>query len=134
MAYRRDRVATTDRARDALRDLIEQHGPILLYLSESSTGDHSPHWLLIRDFRAREGDALLGRLAWHTEFWVSAEHYATYARKHVTVDVQDDTAPADPPAPGRGVRFRLRTRQLSAAEVAALETTPRTGNGSRRKK
>lgn len=134
MAYRSDRVAVTDRARNALRDLIEQHGPVLLYLSESSTDDHSPHWLLIRDFRAREGDVLLGRLAWHTEFWMSAGHYATYERKHVTVDVQEDPDPAGPPMPARGVHFQLRTRQLSAAEAATLDAAPRTANGSRRKK
>lgn len=134
MAYRSDRVAVTDRARNALRDLIEQHGPILLYLSENSTDDHSPHWLPIRDFRAREGDVLLGRLAWHTEFWMSADHYTAYEREHVTVDVQDDSDPADPPAPVQGACFRLRTRQLSAAEAAALDAAARTGNGSRRKK
>lgn len=134
MAYRSDRVAATDRARNALRDLIEQHGPVLLYLSENSVDDRSPHWLLIRDFRAREGDVLLGRLAWHTEFWMSAAHYPAYERKHITVDVPDEPDPAGPPVPAGGVRFRLRTRQLSAAETAALDAAPRAGNGSRRKK
>ncbi|OQS15749.1 hypothetical protein B0T36_07145 [Nocardia donostiensis] len=123
MAYRSDRVAVTDRARNALRALIEDHGPVLLYLSSAATDDHAPDWLPAREFRAATDDVLFGRLAWHTELWMSPERCALFERKHLTVDVFAETdlaAPAD-------VRFTIRARRLSASEAAEITTeAPRT--------
>ncbi|MET8797114.1 DUF779 domain-containing protein [Nocardia sp. NPDC004568] len=135
MAYRSDRVAVTDRARNALRELIEQHGPILLYLPHRDSADPQPHWLPIRDFRAAEGDTLFGRLAWHTELWMSAQAYTRFEREHLTVDVPADTGPAagadsnDGSPPEEAAVFLLRTRRLSAAEAAALDSRRRGGQG-----
>jgi len=112
MAYRSDRVAVTDRARNALRELIEEHGPVLLYVSPASTDGYSPNWLPTREFRASAGDVLFGRLAWHTELWMSTDHFVTFERKHLTVDVVAET---DLDAPEK-VRFALHARQLSAQE------------------
>lgn len=126
MAYRSDRVAVTDRARNALRELIEQHGPILLYLPDDDTGEPAPRWLPIRDFRATEGDTLFGRLAWHTELWMSAQAYTRFERDHLTVDVPADAGPApDGSGPVETAVFLLRTRRLSAAETAALAARKR---------
>ncbi|GGK91446.1 DUF779 domain-containing protein [Nocardia jinanensis] len=136
MAYRSDRVAVTDRARNALRDLIEQHGPILLYLPHRDSTDPQPDWLPIRDFRAAEGDTLFGRLAWHTELWMSAEAYTRFEREHLTVDVPADAGPAPGsesnggPSPEESATFLLRARRLSAAETAALDGRKRGGRGA----
>ncbi|MGW1738620.1 DUF779 domain-containing protein [Nocardia sp. NPDC001965] len=136
MAYRSDRVAVTDRARNALRELIEQHGPILLYLPHRDTAEPQPDWLPIRDFRAAEGDMLFGRLAWHTELWMSAEVYTRFEREHLTVDVPADagTAPGNESGDGSGAAesaiFLLRARRLSAAEAAALDNRKRGGRGA----
>lgn len=136
MAYRSDRVAVTDRARNALRELIEQHGPILLYLPHRVSADPQPDWLPIRDFRAAEGDTLFGRLAWHTELWMSAQAYTRFEREHLTVDVPPDAGPApggdsnDGSTPEEAAIFLLRARRLSAAEAAALDGRKRGGHGS----
>ncbi|WP_328396530.1 DUF779 domain-containing protein [Nocardia sp. NBC_00416] len=136
MAYRSDRVAVTDRARNALRELIEQHGPILLYLPHREAGDPQPDWLPIRDFRAAEGDILFGRLAWHTELWMSEQIYTRFEREHLTVDVPADAGPAptgEPngsPQPEEAATFLLRTRRLSAAEAAALDGRKRGTRGT----
>ncbi|WP_280400356.1 DUF779 domain-containing protein [Nocardia carnea] len=127
MAYRSDRVAVTDRARNALRELIEQHGPILLYLPDDDTAEPAPRWLPIRDFRAAEGDTLFGRLAWHTELWMSAQAYTRFERDHLTVDVPADAGPVPDGAgrPAESAVFLLRTRRLSATEAAALAARKR---------
>ncbi|WP_459546743.1 DUF779 domain-containing protein [Nocardia sp. X0981] len=135
MAYRTDRVAVTDRARNALRELIEQHGPILLYLPGDDAGEPSPQWLPIRDFRAADGDTLFGRLAWHTELWMSAASYTRFEREHLTVDVPPDSGSAGigettDPQPETPTTFLLRARRLSAAETAALEARKRGGRGN----
>ncbi|WP_327150921.1 DUF779 domain-containing protein [Nocardia sp. NBC_01329] len=136
MAYRSDRVAVTDRARNALRELIEQHGPILLYLPHRDLTEPQPAWLPIRDFRAAEGDTLFGRLAWHTELWMSAAAYTRFEREHLTVDVPADAGPAPgsestggPDSEGSAI-FLLRARRLSAAETAALDGRRRGGRGT----
>ncbi|MGA6204219.1 DUF779 domain-containing protein [Nocardia testacea] len=136
MAYRSDRVAVTDRARNALRELIEQHGPILLYLPHRDSADPQPSWLPIRDFRAAEGDTLFGRLAWHTELWMSAQAYTRFEREHLTVDVPAGAGPApgsdstDGSPPEEAAIFLLRTRRLSAAEAAALDSRRRGNHGT----
>ncbi|WP_063058609.1 DUF779 domain-containing protein [Nocardia sienata] len=136
MAYRSDRVAVTDRARNALRDLIEQHGPILLYLPHRDSADPQPDWLPIRDFRAAEGDTLFGRLAWHTELWMSAQAYTRFEREHLTVDVPADGGPVaggdsnGGSNPEEAAIFLLRSRRLSAAEAAALDSRRRGGHNT----
>ena len=136
MAYRSDRVAVTDRARNALRELIEQHGPILLYLPHRESADPQPDWLPIRDYRAAEGDTLFGRLACHTELWMSTEAYTRFEREHLTVDVPADAGPAaggdsnGGSPPEEAAVFLLRTRRLSAAEAAALDSRKRGGPGT----
>lgn len=127
MAYRSDRVAVTDRARNTLRELIEQHGPILLYLRNHDAGEPAPAWLPIRDFRAAADDTLFGRLAWHTELWMSEQAYKHFECDHLTVDVPGDAGPpdgGDEPAADTAI-FLLRARRLSAAETAAFESRKR---------
>lgn len=129
MPERSVRGDATEAARSVLRHLIDQHGPVLLLLGAGAT---APICLRARDFHADDGDVLVTRLPWHTEFWMSGDNYARYARDHLTLDVRPEVAgdaATTSLEAAEGSRFVMRVRPLDDAESAAAAAAPppRTG-------
>ncbi|MFG1793582.1 DUF779 domain-containing protein [Nocardia sp. NPDC049149] len=125
--HRTHRVAITERARDVLRQLIEQHGAVLLHQSAGGCCDSSsPLCFPIREYQIGRADVLFGYLPWHTEFWMSADQYELWKHTHLTVDVTSGRGSGFSLEASDGVRFLIRSRLLTDAE-AALLSPPRTG-------
>lgn len=129
MQGRIHRVDITDSARNVLRRLIEQHGPVLFHQSGGCCDGSSPMCFPSREFRVGSADVLLGHLAWHTEFWMSGDQYELWKHTHLTVDVVSGRGSGFSLEAPDGVRFIIRSRLLTDAETAALATAPppRTG-------
>ncbi|GAD85837.1 DUF779 domain-containing protein [Nocardia asteroides] len=130
MQNRVHRVEITERAQTLLRRLIEDNGPVLFRQSgDCADEDAAPVCLSAKQFPIEKADVLLGRLSWHTEFWISPELFECWKDTHLTVDAVRGQAGADSLEAGRGMRFVLRARQLTEAENAALAAAPppRTG-------
>lgn len=125
MQQRAQRVAITDRARNVLRQLIDYHGAVLLHQCDAYTDPASPRWFPARECPVGSADVLLGYLPWHTEFWMCAEQFELWKHTHLTVDVASARG-GDPVTAPERVRFRIRSRLLTDAEVATLPP-PRTG-------
>ncbi|MFD4431080.1 DUF779 domain-containing protein [Nocardia sp. NPDC058497] len=124
------RVEITERAQTLLRRLIEDHGPVLFRQAGAGCdADVGLVCLSAKLFPIEKADVLLGRLSWHTEFWISAEQFECWKDTHLTVDAVRGQAGAESLEAGQGMRFVLRARQLTAAENAALADAPppRTG-------
>ncbi|MFI9633975.1 DUF779 domain-containing protein [Nocardia sp. NPDC051929] len=127
-AHRTHRVDITDRARAALRHVIDQHGAVLLHQSGGHHDSGSPRCLPIRESRIGGEDVLLGSLPWHTELWISGEQYEHLKHAHLTVDVADE--PGGGPSDAlEDMRFVIRSRLLTDEEAAAQAAggPPRTG-------
>jgi uncharacterized protein (DUF779 family) len=129
MHSRVTRVAITERAREVLRRLIEQHGPVLFHQSGGCCDGSSPMCFPVREFRVGGADVLLGRLPWHTEFWISGDQYERWQHTHLTVDVVAGRGSGFSLEAPEGVRFIIRSRVLTAAETQLLAAgpPPRTG-------
>ncbi|WP_410872603.1 DUF779 domain-containing protein [Nocardia sp. A7] len=130
MQNRIHRVEITERAQNLLRRIIEDNGPVLFrHTGESCDDDSAPVCLSAKQFPIEKADILLGRLSWHTEFWISPEQFECWKDTHLTVDVARGEATEDSLDAGHGQHFVLRARQLTAAENAALAAAPppRTG-------
>ncbi|GGK35653.1 DUF779 domain-containing protein [Nocardia camponoti] len=131
MQNRIHRVEITDRAETLLRNLIEEHGPVLFRQGGDCVDGppDPPVCLSTRQFRADQADLLLGRLSWHTEFWISADAFECWKHSLLTLDVMRGEATADSLEAGQGLRFILRHRDLTPEEDAALAAAPppRTG-------
>ncbi|MGW4367162.1 DUF779 domain-containing protein [Nocardia takedensis] len=129
MTARIRRVAMTEPARDVLRRMIEQHGPVLLHRAGPCEDGSSPVCLPVRGFQAEPSDVLLGYLPWHTEFWIGGERTARWKHTHFTVDVAAGRGADSSLESGDGVRFVLRPRPLTEEEntVLAAAPPPRTG-------
>ncbi len=130
MQNRIHRVEITERAQNLLRRIIEDNGPVLFRQAGECCEDESaPVCLSAKQFPIEKADILLGRLSWHTEFWISAQQFECWKDTHLTVDVARGEAAGDSLEAGQGQRFVLRARQLTEAENAALAAAPppRTG-------
>ncbi|MFC4376390.1 DUF779 domain-containing protein [Nocardia halotolerans] len=127
MQNRIHRVEITERAQTLLRRLIEDNGPVLF--RQAGEYDSAPVCLSAKQFPIEKADVLLGRLSWHTEFWVTPEQFESWKNTHFTVDVVRGQAVEQSLEAGHGLRFVLRARQLTEAENAALAAAPppRTG-------
>ncbi|WP_433734327.1 DUF779 domain-containing protein [Nocardia sp. CA-129566] len=123
------RVAITERAREVLRRLIEQHGPVLFHQSGGCCDGSSPVCFGVREFRIGGADVLLGRLPWHTEFWISGDQYEHWKHTHLTVDVVSGRGSGFSLEAPEGVRFIIRSRLLTDKEITVLAhgPPPRTG-------
>ncbi|WP_336085625.1 DUF779 domain-containing protein [Nocardia sp. SSK8] len=130
MQNRIHRVEITERAQTLLRRLIEDNGPVLFRQTGECRDDNlTPVCLSAKQFPIEKDDVLLGRLSWHTEFWISPEQYECWKGTHLTVDAVRGQAGAESLEAGAGMRFVLRARRLTDAENAALAAgpPPRTG-------
>ncbi|MBC7302304.1 MAG: DUF779 domain-containing protein [Nocardia sp.] len=130
MQNRIHRVEITERAQTLLRRIIEDNGPVLFRQAGDCADDVStPVCLPAKQFPIEHADILLGRLSWHTEYWISPAQFEYWKDTHLTVDVARGEAAADSLEAGQGMRFVLRARLLTEAESAALAAAPppRTG-------
>ncbi|GEM33389.1 DUF779 domain-containing protein [Nocardia neocaledoniensis] len=130
MQNRIHRVEITERAQTLLRRLIEDNGPVLFRQSGGSgEREVAPVCLSAKEFPIEKADVLLGRLTWHTEFWISPAQFEHWKDTHLTVDAVRGQADERSLEAGHGMRFVLRARQLTPAENAALAAAPppRTG-------
>ncbi|MFE3545356.1 DUF779 domain-containing protein [Nocardia sp. NPDC059177] len=131
MQNRIHRVEITERAQTLLRRLIEDNGPVLFRQAGEGCDekDLTPVCLSAKQFPIEKADVLLGRLSWHTEFWISPAQFECWKDTHLTVDAVRGQAGPESLEAGQGMRFVLRARRLTDAEHAALAAgpPPRTG-------
>ncbi|MET8655310.1 DUF779 domain-containing protein [Nocardia aurea] len=132
MHKRVHRVQLTEAAQIMLRRLIEQHGPVLFHLSGGCCDGSSPMCFPTREFRVGGADILLGRLPWHTEFWMGGDQFERWKHTHLTVDVVEGRGSGFSLEAPEGVRFIVRSRLLTVEERAVLDAGPPPPTGAER--
>jgi uncharacterized protein (DUF779 family) len=76
------------------------------------------------EFRVGASDVLLGVLDDDTPFWMSADQFSYWQHTHLTVDVVPGRGSGFSVEAPEGVRFLIRSRLLSDAELARIEADP----------
>jgi uncharacterized protein len=117
------RVDLTDAAADLLRRLTGRHGPLMFHQSGGCCDGSSPMCYPDGDFLTSEADVLLGGLpvpglARPVPFWMSASQYRYWKHTHLTVDVVPGRGSGFSVEAPEGVRFLIRSRLLTEAELA----------------
>ncbi|WP_040866357.1 DUF779 domain-containing protein [Nocardia exalbida] len=118
------RVEFTGPARALLRQLIEQHGPVMFHQSGGCCDGSAPMCYPRGEFRVGASDVLLGYAAADTPFWMSADQYEYWRHTHLTVDVVPGRGSGFSLEAPEGVRFLIRSRLLTDEELAVLEAQP----------
>ncbi|WP_024805073.1 DUF779 domain-containing protein [Nocardia sp. BMG51109] len=125
------RIGITEDAARLLDELAGRHGPLMFHQSGGCCDGSSPMCYPRNEFRVGAADVLLGELPGGTPFWMSADQFEYWRHTHLTVDVVPGRGSGFSLEAPDGVRFLIRSRLLSDAEVEALEADPpRTGADS----
>lgn len=118
------RVAVTTDAADLLRQLTEQHGPVMFHQSGGCCDGSSPMCFPDGDFLLGDADVHLGDLEIGLDravpVWMSASQFEYWSHTHLTIDVVAGRGAGFSLEAPHGVRFLIRSRLFTDAEAAAL--------------
>jgi uncharacterized protein (DUF779 family) len=122
---RPSRVDLTGEAADLLRRLTAQHGPLMFHQSGGCCDGSSPMCYPAGEFLTGGSDILLGALVVDgvpdpIAFWMSTSQYEYWKHTHLTVDVVAGRGSGFSVEAPEGVRFLIRSRLMTDAELDAF--------------
>ena len=122
------RVDLTGEAADLLRRLTGIHGPLMFHQSGGCCDGSSPMCFPAGEFMTSEADVHLADLVVEGTpapigFWMSVSQYAYWKHTHLTVDVVKGRGSGFSVEAPEGVRFLIRSRLLTGAELSAFGIT-----------
>ncbi|SDM23697.1 DUF779 domain-containing protein [Allokutzneria albata] len=120
------RVAVTPEAATLLRRLRSTYGRLMFHQSGGCCDGSAPMCYLAGEFRTGRADVHLadleiGGMPEPVPFWMSAAQFEHWRHTHLTVDVVPGRGSGFSLEAPEGVRFLIRSRLLSDAELAELD-------------
>jgi uncharacterized protein (DUF779 family) len=119
------RVDVTEPAADLLRRLTRRHGPLMFHQSGGCCDGSAPMCYPDGDFITGSADVHLGDLDIDLDrpvpFWMSVSQYEYWKHTHLTVDVVPGRGSGFSVEAPEGVRFLIRSRLMTDAELAAFD-------------
>ena len=114
------RVELAPIAVETLRELWDEHGPLMFHQSGGCCDGSSPMCFPAGEFITSDRDVLLGRLDVApadaeprvVDFWISAEQFEYWSHTYLTVDVVPGRGSGFSVEAPRGVRFLIRSRLM----------------------
>lgn len=91
-----NRVDSTEKARQIIEELREQHGELMFHQSGGCCDGSAPMCFAAGDFIVGSSDVKLGEIH-GCEFYMAADQFAYWKNTHLTIDVTE----------GRGASFSL---------------------------
>jgi uncharacterized protein (DUF779 family) len=119
------RVDLTGEAADLLRRLTGVHGPVMFHQSGGCCDGSSPMCFLAGEFITSEADVHLGDLdvpgvVAAIPVWMSVAQFEYWKHTHLTIDVVRGRGAGFSLEAPEGVRFLIRSRLLTEAELVDL--------------
>ena len=123
-----NRVDLSSAAAEMLRTLTAKHGPLMFHQSGGCCDGSSPMCYPDGDFITSEADIRLADLEVSgldkpIPFWMSVSQYEYWKHTHLTVDVVPGRGSGFSVEAPEGVRFLIRSRLLTDAELAHFNLT-----------
>jgi uncharacterized protein (DUF779 family) len=122
------RVDLTEAAATLLQKLTGQYGPLMFHQSGGCCDGSSPMCYPDGEFMTGDADILLGKLVVPglekpIDFWMSVSQYEYWKHTHLTVDVVPGRGSGFSVEAPEGVRFLIRSRLLTDAEMDHFQLT-----------
>ena len=114
-----ERLAITDAARAVVDQLRAKHGALLFHQSGGCCDGSAPMCFAVGDFRIGSRDVCLGDVH-GCKFYMSPEQFQYYENCHTTIDVVPGRGASFSLEIPLGVRFLIRSRLLTEAELASV--------------
>ncbi|GAA1268424.1 DUF779 domain-containing protein [Kitasatospora nipponensis] len=117
------RVDLSPAAAGLLRQLAEQHGPLMFHQSGGCCDGSAPMCYPAGEFLTSQSDVLLGELTVEgvpapVPVWMAREQYAYWSHTHLTIDVVPGRGSGFSLEAPTGQRFLTRSRLLTDEEIA----------------
>ena len=116
------RVDVTDAAASLLRELTAQHGPLMFHQSGGCCDGSSPMCYPVGMFLTSAGDVHLGALEVAglepIDVYMSESQFEYWKYTHLTIDVVPGRGAGFSVEGPTGMRFLIRSRMLTDAELA----------------
>jgi len=115
------RILATPEAESWIARLAAMHGPLMFHQSGGCCDGSAPMCFPRGEFRVGAQDVFLGTLAGDTPVWIGAAQFEYWRHTQVTIDVVPGRGSGMSLEAPEGVRFIVRSRVFTDAEVAALD-------------
>ena len=120
------RILSTPAADATIAMLADKHGPLMFHQSGGCCDGSAPMCYPAGEFRTGGQDILLGRIAGDAidggvPVWIGAAQFAYWRHTQVTIDVVPGRGAGFSLEGPEGVRFIVRSRVFSDAEVDLLD-------------
>lgn len=120
-----ERVAVTDPAASLLRELTDEHGPLMFHQSGGCCDGSSPMCYPLGEFRTGASDVHLGDLdvglPEPVPVWMSRSQFELWSHTHLTIDVVPGRGSGFSVEAPTGRRFLIRSRLMSDEEAVRLD-------------
>lgn len=117
-------VDVTGEAAEVIRRLTGSHGPVMFHQSGGCCDGSSPMCYPAGEFLTSEADVLLGELDVQLDrpvpVWMSVAQFAYWRHTHLTIDVVPGRGGGFSLEAPLGVRFLIRSRLLTDADMDVL--------------
>ena len=117
------RILITEAAADLLHRLQDRHGPVMFHQSGGCCDGSSPMCYPDGEFIVGDRDVLLGVLE-GAPVWISGPQFEVWKHTQVSIDVVPGRGGGFSLEAPEGVRFLIRGRAFTPAELEALEANP----------
>ena len=114
------RIVATDKAVDLINTLRDEHGEVLFHQSGGCCDGSSPMCYGKNDYMISDADVKLGEVG-GAPFYMSPSQFEYWRHTALTLDVVPGRGGMFSLENGREVRFHIRSRIFTDAEVKALE-------------
>jgi hypothetical protein len=125
------RVGVTPAAASLIRSLRGEHGEVMFHQSGGCCDGSAPMCYPAGEFQVGSGDVLLGEVE-GCSVYMGAAQFEYWRHTHLTIDLVPGRGSGFSLEAPRGVRFLIRSRLLTEAELAELEEVrPQGADGDR---
>ncbi len=115
------RVDVTESAASLLRQLAQEHGPLLLHQSGGCCDGSAPMCYPQREFRIGQRDVLLGVIADDVPVYIGGQQFEYWQHTHLTIDVVPGRGSGFSLEAPHGVRLLTRSRLFTDDEYRAIQ-------------
>ncbi|WP_434030028.1 DUF779 domain-containing protein [[Pseudomonas] boreopolis] len=117
-------VVATPAALALIERLRARHGPLLFHQSGGCCDGSSPMCFPVGEFVVGDRDVLLGRIG-GARFYIGPAQFEYWKHTQLVIDVVEGRGGMFSLENGEGVRFLVRSRLFTEAELAALRAAGR---------
>lgn len=114
------RVIVTPKAASLIRQLKQEHGPLLFHQSGGCCEGTAPMCFRRSDFRVGQSDFYLGDIE-GCPFYIGADTFRYFAYSQITIDVTEGGGDSFSLEAPEGLRFVTRSRLFTDAEAKEVD-------------